>query len=92
MPAKFGKVAVNATTYTVLDATVNGTATVTFNNPAGINMRFAGEADAAPGAAVTTYTLIASNSAGVWTIECNPSKTWVRADTGGGDLQYHFNW
>lgn len=92
MPAKFSRILVGTAQYDRLDAAVNGRATVVFNNPAGIAMRIAGESDSAPGLATTVYTLISSNSAGVWSIQCNPSKTWVRADTGGGTLEYHVNW
>lgn len=92
MPAKFSRIVVGTTQYDRLDAAVNGRATVVFNNPSGVGIRIAGESDSAPGVAIAVYTLISSNSAGVWSIQCNPSKTWVRADTGGATLEYNVNW
>lgn len=92
MPAKFSRLTVSTAAYVQLDPNVTGKATVVFNNPAGIGMRFAGEQDAAPVVGTTVYSLVSTNSGGVYSITCNPSRTWVRADTGGGALEFHINW
>lgn len=87
MPTKFNRVTINATTYVVLDASIKGTAFVTLNNPSGVVLRIAGEADSAPAAGTTVYTAVASNSGAVYKFRCDPSKTWLLAGSGGGAIE-----
>lgn len=89
MPTKFTRTNFGTSAYVQLDATINGSATVTFSNGTGQTCRFAGEtADATPPLIGTTsYCAVASNSGAVFSIVCNPARTWIATGTGGGTLE-----
>jgi len=87
MPTKFTRTNFGTSAYVALDATINGSATVTFANGTGVICRFAGEADSAPAIGTTSYCAVASNSGAVFSIVCNPARTWIATGTGGGTLE-----
>jgi len=87
MPTKFVRTTFSNVAYAPLDPTTNGRATVTFANVSGITIRLAGEADAAPAIGTTVYSQIASNSGAVYSIECNPARTYMACAAGGGTLE-----
>ena len=39
-----------------------------------------------------TYMRMESSAAAVYLINCDPSQTWIKAETGGGSLAAQFNW
>jgi hypothetical protein len=87
MPTKFVRTSFSTVGYAAMDPTINGRATVTFANISGVNLKIAGEADTAPAIGTTVYAQISSNSAAVYSFDCNPAKTWLAAGSGGGTLE-----
>jgi hypothetical protein len=94
MPFKFCRPLVG-TTYTKLD-NFNGQVNAVVNNAAGITVRFVGPAvDLTEANALDTagiYMDVASNSGAVYTMSVDPSLTWIKTASGGGNIGVHFNW
>jgi hypothetical protein len=91
MPTTMSQIAVGTANYVPLGS-INGKCTVTTCNGGGIVIRLAGELDSVPANAYATYVQIPSNTAAVYTFECNPSKTWAIAESGGMYLSVTTTW
>ena len=82
-------------TYTALD-TIKGEVNTLLINGSGVVIRVVGPAaDAAAAAAQDTagiYMSMPSVAQAVYLINCDPSQTWIKAESGGGSLQAQFNW
>lgn len=95
MSFKFCRPTIGAT-FTALD-NIKGEVSCAVSNAAGITVRFVGPADDAAAATVLetagVYMDMPSTSAAVWTeMSCDPSRTWVRTTSGGGNISAHFYW
>ncbi len=81
--------------YTQLD-TIKGEVNTLLINGTGVAVRVVGPAaDAAAAGTLDTagiYMPLPSVPAAVYLFNCDPSQTWIKAETGGGNLQVQFNW
>ncbi len=81
--------------YTALD-TIKGEVNAMLINGTGVTIRVVGPAaDATAAAAQDTagiYMSMPSVAQAVYLINCDPCQTWIKAETGGGNLQAQFNW
>ncbi len=81
--------------YTQLD-TISGEVNTQISNGTGVVIRFVGPADNLTAAtALETagfYIQMPSAAQAVYSMRLDPSRTWIKAETGGGNLVAHFNW
>ena len=95
MGYKFCRPTAGAAAYTALD-TIKGQVNTLLINSTGVIIRVVGPtADATAAAALDTagtYMRMESSAAAVYLISCDPCQTWIKAETGGGNLQAQFNW
>ena len=87
MPSKIVRVTLGSGAYTAFDSTINGRCRCTWFQATGINVRVIGEVDSTPGVNDTNYAFYPSSSAILFQMDLNPSKTFARADTGGGYIE-----
>lgn len=82
-------------TYTALD-TIKGQVNTLLINSTGVIIRVVGPAvDVTAANALDTagtYMRMESAASAVYLINCDPSQTWIKAETGGGSLAAQFNW
>jgi len=81
--------------YTALD-TIKGEVNTLLINGTGVAVRVVGPAENATAAAALDsagiYMPMPSVAGAVYLFNCDPSRTWIKAETGGGNLQAQFNW
>lgn len=81
--------------YTQLD-TISGEVNTQISNGTGNVVRFVGPADnlAAATALETAgfYIQMPSVAQAVYSMRLDPSRTWIKSETGGGTLVVHLNW
>jgi hypothetical protein len=82
-------------TYTQLD-TLKGEVNLVVSNGTGVVVRFVGPAaNITEANALETsglYIQMPSVAQAVYPMIVDPSQTWIKAETGGGNLVAHFNW